>query len=79
MDNCEVSVALQAINDHVTHCNGYLERNKPWEMKKDESKLARVGEVLSHTAESCAQLAAPAAPNPPKAADKIFGQLKKEI
>ena len=39
MDNCEVSVALQAINDHVTHCNGYLERNKPWEMKKDESKM----------------------------------------
>ena len=30
MDNCEVSVALQAINDHVTHCNGYLERLKPW-------------------------------------------------
>ncbi|MDB4298261.1 class I tRNA ligase family protein, partial [bacterium] len=29
MDNCELSVALQAINDHVTHCNVYLEQNKP--------------------------------------------------
>lgn len=78
MDNCEVSTALQAINDHVTHCNGYLERHKPWEMKKDESKLPRVGEVLSHTAESCAHLAVLLRPVLPNAADKIFGQLKKE-
>ncbi|MGB2455575.1 MAG: class I tRNA ligase family protein, partial [Akkermansiaceae bacterium] len=78
MDNCEVSVALQAINDHVTHCNGYLERHKPWEMKKDESKLSRVGEILSHTAESCAQLAVLLRPILPDAAAKIFGQLKKD-
>ena len=77
MDNCEVSVALQAINDHVTHCNGYLERHKPWEMKKDESKLSRVGEILSHTAESCAQLAVLLRPILPDAAAKIFGQLNK--
>ena len=78
MDNCEVSEALQAINDHVTHCNGYLERHKPWEMKKDESKLPRVGEVLSHTAESCAHLALLLRPVLPNAADKILGQLKQE-
>jgi methionyl-tRNA synthetase len=77
MDNCEVSVALQAINDHVTHCNGYLERQKPWEMKKDESKLSRVGQILSHTAESCAQLAVLLRPILPNAAAKIFGQLNK--
>jgi len=78
MDNCEVSVALKAINDHVTHCNGYLERNKPWEMKKDETKLERVGQVLSHTAESCAHLAVLLSPILPGAAEKIFGQLKKD-
>ena len=78
MDNCEVSVALQAINDHVTHCNGYLERHKPWEMKKDESKLSRVGQILSHTAESCAQLAVLLRPILPDAAAKIFNQLKKD-
>lgn len=78
MDNCEISVALQAINDHVTHCNGYLERHKPWEMKKDESKLSRVGQILSHTAESCAQLAVLLRPILPDAAAKIFNQLKKE-
>ena len=78
MDKCEVSIALQAINDHVTHCNGYLERHKPWEMKKDESKLSRVGEILSHTAESCAQLAVLLRPILPDAAAKIFGQLKKD-
>ncbi len=78
MEACEVSEALQAINDHVTHCNGYLERHKPWEMKKDESKLPRVGEVLSHTAESCAHLALLLSPILPTAAEKIFGQLKKE-
>lgn len=75
MENCKVSVALQAINDHVTHCNGYLERHKPWEMKKDESLLSRVGEVLSHTAESCAHLAVLLKPVLPEAAEKIFTQL----
>ena len=78
MDACEVSAALQAINDHVTHCNGYLERHKPWEIKKDEGKLPRVGEVLSHTAESCAHLAVLLGPILPTAATKIFGQLKME-
>ncbi|MEJ6582158.1 MAG: methionine--tRNA ligase [Akkermansiaceae bacterium] len=77
MDDCEVSAALQAINDHVTHCNGYLERHKPWEMKKDESKLPRVAEVLSHTAESCAHLALLIRPVLPDAAEKILAQLNK--
>ncbi|MFW2385150.1 MAG: methionine--tRNA ligase [Akkermansiaceae bacterium] len=78
MDNCDVDQALQAINAHVTHCNGYLERNKPWEMKKDESKLPRVGEILSHTAESCAHLAVLLKPILPDASAKIFGQLNLE-
>lgn len=78
MDANEISDALQAINDHVTFCNGYLERHKPWEMKKDESKLPRVGEVLSHTAESCAHLAVLLRPILPEASEKIFGQLRKE-
>ena len=47
-------------------------------MKKDEIKLPRVGEVLSHTAESCAHLAILLRPILPNAAEKIFGQLKKE-
>lgn len=78
MDNCEVSVALQAISDHVSHCNVYLEKNQPWTMKKDETKLTRVGEILSHTAESCAHLAILLSPVLPEAAEKIFGQLQKE-
>jgi methionyl-tRNA synthetase len=77
MENCEISVALQAINDHVTHCNGYLERSQPWTMKKDESLLPRVGEILSHTAESCAHLAILLSPILPAAAAKIYGQLNK--
>jgi len=77
MDDCEVSAALQAINDHVTHCNGYLERHKPWVLKKDESHLPRVAEILSHTAESCAHLALLLRPVLPAAADKILGQLNK--
>ena len=77
MENCEISIALQAINDHVTHCNGYLERSQPWTMKKDESLLPRVGEILSHTAESCAHLAILLSPILPAAAAKIYGQLNK--
>jgi len=77
MNQCEVSEALKAINQHVTHCNGYLERQKPWEMKKDEALLPRVAEVLSHTAESCAHLAILLRPILPEASEKILAQLNK--
>ncbi|MGE9266957.1 MAG: methionine--tRNA ligase [Verrucomicrobiales bacterium] len=77
MDEHEPALALQAINRHVTHCNGYLERHKPWELKKDESQLPRVAEILSHTAESCAQLALLLSPVLPAAAEKIFHQVNR--
>ena len=77
MNQCEVSEALKAINQHVTHCNGYLERQKPWEMKKDEALLPRVAEVLSHTAESCAHLAILLRPILPESSEKILAQLNK--
>lgn len=78
MERYEVSDALAAINAHVTFCNGYLERHKPWELKKDESQLPRVQEILSHTTESCAHLAVLLSPVLPEASAKIFRQLQKE-
>ncbi|NIP98388.1 MAG: methionine--tRNA ligase, partial [Akkermansiaceae bacterium] len=37
MDEYDVPGALKALNAHVVHCNGFAERNKPWELAKDES------------------------------------------
>ena len=76
MDACEVSAALKALNAHVTHCNGFAERNKPWELAKDESRRDQLASVLYHLCESCLHLAVLLAPVLPAAAGKIFGQLQ---
>ena len=78
MDQNEVSSALQALNRHVTHCNGFAERKKPWELAKDESKRPHLEAVLSHLCESCAHLAFLLRPVLPEASDKIFAQLQFE-
>lgn len=76
MDRYEVSIALGAINAHVVHCNGFLERNKPWSLAKDESQADRLAAVLYHICESCAHLAVLLSPILPTAAKKIRHQLR---
>lgn len=76
MDNYEVSTALGAINAHVVHCNGFLERNKPWELAKDESQADRLAAALYHICESCVHLAVLLGPILPAASEKILGQLR---
>jgi methionyl-tRNA synthetase len=78
MDGNEVSAALKAINDHVTHCNGFTERNKPWDLAKDEEKKPQLESVLYHLCESCAHLAILLSPVLPDASTKILGQLRFE-
>ena len=76
MDTYEISRALEAVNRHVAHCNGYAERMKPWELNKDPAQADRLATVLYHLAESvahCAVLLGPALPN---AAAQLAAQLR---
>jgi len=76
MDEFEVSKALEAINRHVAHCNGYAERMKPWELNKDPALQDRLATVLHHLAESVAHCAVLLSPVLPEAAAKLADQLK---
>ena len=76
MDAYDIAGALKAINSHVVHCNGFLERNKPWELAKDETQADRLATVLYHVCESCAHLAVLLSPVLPASAAKIRSQLR---
>jgi methionyl-tRNA synthetase len=78
MDQFDVSAALGAINRHVAHCNGYAERMKPWELKKDPANSGRLAMVLYHLAESVAHCAVLLFPILPDAAEKLAHQLNAE-
>ena len=78
MDAFDVAEALKAINRHVTHCNAYAERNKPWELAKDPALKSRLDAVLQHLVESlahCAVLLSPVLPDP---AARIAAQLRMD-
>jgi methionyl-tRNA synthetase len=75
MDGFEVSRALEAVNRHVAHCNGFAERTKPWELNKDPAQAERLAAVLYHLAESVAHCAVLLAPVLPDAAAKLAAQL----
>ena len=76
MDDFEVSRALEAINRHVVHCNGYAERMKPWELNKNPEMRDRLATVLYHLAESVAHCAVLLSPVLPDAASKLAAQLR---
>ncbi|MCH7228183.1 methionine--tRNA ligase [Haloferula sp. A504] len=78
MDRFDPSAALKAINDHVTHCNGYAERNKPWELAKDAAKKARLETVLAHMVESLAHLTVLLSPVLPEPAARLAHQLRMD-
>lgn len=76
MENYEVSIALEALNRHVVHCNQYAEKMKPWELNKDLVHKDRLATVLHHLAESVAHCAILLSPILPDAAVKLAAQLK---
>ncbi len=77
MDKYDVAAGLEAINRHVVHCNGYAERTKPWELKKEPARAPRLARVLQHLAESVAHAAVMLSPVLPDAAAKLAGQLNR--
>lgn len=74
MNAHDLSGALGAINNHITLCNQFAERNKPWELLKDEAQKDKVAAVLYHMIESCAQAALLLEPFVPQSAEKILSQ-----
>jgi methionyl-tRNA synthetase len=76
LDGFEVAKALEAVNRHVTHCNGYAERMKPWELNKDPAQAERLATVLYHLAESVAHCAVLLSPVVPQAAAKLAEQVR---
>ena len=71
-----VQDALKALNEHVVHCNQFIEKNPPFELRKDESQAPRVSAILVHLCESCTHLAVLLSPVLPEAATKILSQLR---
>ncbi len=78
MELYDVAKALAALNNHISFCNGYLERQRPWELAKDESQQDRLAAVMYHVVESCAHAAILLSPIVPSASAKIIQQLQAE-
>ena len=76
MEDYDLSGALKAVNDHVVHCNQFIEKNPPFELRKDEAQADRVAAILYHLCESCAHLAVLLSPFLPEASGKILDQLR---
>ena len=75
MDDYDISKGLEALNRHVSFCNGYAERMKPWELNKDPEKKERVATILYHFAESVAHIAVLISPILPDVTAKLAAQL----
>ena len=51
MDRYAVSEALEAVIKYITLCNQYTDKQAPWSLAKDETKLAELTTVLGHLTE----------------------------
>jgi len=78
MDAHDPAAALQALNAHVSHCNGYAERSEPWQLAKDPARRERLEAVLAHLVESVAHLAVLLSPVLPDPAARLAHQLRLE-
>ena len=78
MDDFDLPGALKAINSHVVRCNQFIEKNPPFELRKEESQADRVAAILYHLCESCLHLSILLSPFLPDASRKIEGQLRAE-
>jgi len=76
MDGYDPAAALEALRRHVVHCNGYVERRKPWELARNEEARDPLASVLRHLCESCAHLAVLFAPVLPDASAAMLAQLR---
>ena len=71
LEKLEFSSALEAIFKLVSRTNKYIDETMPWALAKDESKTARLGEVIYNLCESLRITAVLTAPFMPETSEKI--------
>jgi len=74
-DPCQIHSALATVCDFASHCNQFIEQEKPWALAKDPDSATRLDAVLYHLADSLRILAILLAPVLPRAAEGIASQL----
>ncbi len=74
-DAYQIHSALSAAFDFASHCNQFIENEKPWALAKDPEQATRLDAVLYHLADSLRILAILISPVLPRAAAGIFAQL----
>ena len=79
MEEYNLTGALEAVNNHVTLCNKFLQEQEPWMLAKQEGNEAQVAASLQHSAETCAHIAYYLAPFIPDSAEKILTQLQLSL
>ena len=77
-DPYQIHAALAAVFDLASHCNQFIENEKPWALAKDPELATRLDAVLYHLADSLRILAILLSPVLPKAAAGIAQQLNWE-
>jgi methionyl-tRNA synthetase len=75
MDNCQFSLALEAVWGLVRAANEYIEKSKPWVLAKDAAGRPRLGTVLYSLAEVCRLLSVYLTPFMPKSAEGMRERL----
>ncbi|WP_062515809.1 methionine--tRNA ligase [Halobacillus sp. KGW1] len=75
LENMEFSVALADLWKFISRTNKYIDETQPWVLAKDESKRARLGNVMAHLAESLRQIAVMLQPFLTRTPDRMFQQL----
>lgn len=75
LDKLNFSVALTDIWKFVSRTNKYIDETAPWALAKDESKKARLAEVMYNLCESIRIISILIAPFMPSTADEIRKQL----
>ncbi|MGM8213064.1 methionine--tRNA ligase [Virgibacillus sp. W0430] len=75
MESMQFSVALTALWKYISRSNKYIDETEPWVLAKDESKRARLGNVMAHLAESLRISAVMLQPFLTHAPQEIFRQL----
>lgn len=70
-----LSDALTAIWELIGRCNKYIDQTMPWVLVKDETRHARLAEVLYTLADALQRIAIMIAPFMPQTADKMFEGL----
>ena len=76
MDRYAVSEALEAVIKYITLCNQYTDKQAPWSLAKDETKMAELTTVLGHLTEVVAIVSVLLKPVIPSACERIQNQLK---